>query len=320
MSRSRQVVCFASLLTVSAAAGGIARAADPSTGECLAATESSLSLRHQHRLREARAKALVCSAPSCPGDIREECSRRVGELNVAIPTIVFDVRDADGGDLIAVKVSMEGQLLTDHLDGTAVAIDPGPHTFTFESAGQPKVEKKLLIREGQKDWNEVVTLGTRKVAATPAPAPAPAPKPAPAPASPMMGAAEPLATPAPAVTVPNAPPPAPETSSDGHGHRVAAMVVGIVGIAAVGAGAYFSYLTHSLQTSVMNADTFNPSDDSSGHTAHTLQFVMYGAGAAALATAVILYAVAPSGHEHPAVALAPAIGPRLAGGTLEVRF
>jgi hypothetical protein len=316
MSRSRQVVCLASLVTVSAAAGGIARAADPSTGECLAATESSLSLRHQHRLREARAKALVCSAPSCPSDIRDECFRRVGEINVAIPTIVFDVRDADGGDLVSVKISMDGQLLTDHLDGTAVAIDPGPHTFSFESAGQPRAEKKLIIREGQKDRNEVVTLGTRKVAA--APAPSPAPKPAPAPALP--GAAEPLATPAPIVATPNPPPTAAETSSEGHGQRVAAVTVGIIGVAAVGAGVYFSYLTHSLENSVTNAPIFNPSDDSSGHTAHTLQFVMYGAGGAALATAVILYAVAPSSHEHPTVALAPAIGPRLAGGTLEVRF
>jgi hypothetical protein len=312
MSRFRRALAFASLLTVSTTAGGIARAAEPSTGECLAATESSLSLRHQHKLREARAKALVCSAPSCPGDIREECVRRVGELNVAIPTIVFDVRDADGADLVAVKVSMDGQLLTDHQDGTAVAIDPGPHTFTFEAAGQPRAEKKLIIREGQKDRNEAVTLGTRKLAAAPAPAPAPAPA--------SSAAGEPLATPAAVVATPIVPPPPPETSSDGHGQRVAAVTVGAIGIAAVGAGIYFSYLTHSLENSVTNAPTFNPSDDSSGHTAHTLQFVMYGAGAAALATAVILYAVAPSGHEQPTVALAPALGPRLAGGTLQVRF
>jgi len=317
MSRSYQVVFFTSLLTVSAAAGGIARAADPSTGECLAATESSLSLRHQHKLREARAKALVCSAPSCPTDIREECVRRVGEINAAIPTIVFDARDGDGGELVAVKVSMDGQLLTDHLDGSAVAIDPGPHTFTFEAARQPRAEKKLIIREGQKDRNEVVTLGTRKVAATPAPASAPAPAPA------LTGAAEPLGTPARVVTTPSPAPTAPETSGEGHGQRVAALVVGIVGVAAVGAGVYFSYLTHSLETSVTNAGTFNPSDDSSGHTAHTMQFVMYGAGAAALATAMIVYAVAPSGHEQPvapAVAIAPALGPHLAGGTLEVGF
>ncbi|HEY4394420.1 MAG TPA: hypothetical protein VGP64_10175 [Polyangia bacterium] len=313
MSRSRQVVCLASVLTVSAAAGGIARAADPSTGECLAATESSLSLRHQHKLRDARAKALICSAPSCPTDIREECARRVGEINVAIPTIVFDVRDADGGDLVAVKVSMDGQLLTDHLDGTAVAIDPGPHTFTFEAAGQPRAEKKLIIREGQKDRNEVVTVGTRKVAAAPVPAPARAPTPGPTSAA----AGEPLA--APGISAPSASPAPPDTSTEGHGQRVAAVTVGIVGVAAVGAGAYFSYLTHSLDNSVTNASTFSPSDDSSGHTAHTLQFVMYGAGAAALAAAVILYAVAPSGQEH-TVALAPAIGPRLAGGTLAVRF
>jgi hypothetical protein len=316
MSRSRHLVFFASLSTVSAAAAGIAHAADPSTGECLGATESSLTLRHQHKLREARAKALVCSAPSCPSDIREECVRRVGELNGAIPTIVFDVRDADGGDLVAVKVSMDGQLLTDHLDGSAVAIDPGPHTFSFEAAGQPHAEKKLIIREGQKDRNETITLGTRKVAAAPAPAPKPTPAPTPA----LSGAAEPLATPAPVITTPSPPPAAPATSGDGHGQRVAAVTVGIVGVAALGAGVYFSYLTHSLESSVTNAGMFNPSDDSSGHTAHMLQFVMYGAGAAALATAVILYAVAPTSHEQSSVALAPALGPHLAGGTLEVRF
>ena len=63
-----------------------ASAADPTTIDCLSATEGSLKLRSEHKLRSARAQLLVCASPSCPADIRTECARRVDEVNVAIPT------------------------------------------------------------------------------------------------------------------------------------------------------------------------------------------------------------------------------------------
>jgi len=60
-------------------------------------------------------------------------------------------------------VTLDGQPLTDSLDGAAISLDPGPHLFTFETAGQPKVSKQLLIREGEKDRRETVTFAAAAV-------------------------------------------------------------------------------------------------------------------------------------------------------------
>jgi hypothetical protein len=142
-----------------AAAPRFAEAADPTTADCLSASESSLTLRNQHKLREARAALLICSAPSCPADVRAECIRRVSEVNAGIPTIVFEAKDGSGNDLSAVRVTIDGQLLVERLEGTALSIDPGVHAFTFESAGQTTVSKQLVIREGEKERRERVIFG-----------------------------------------------------------------------------------------------------------------------------------------------------------------
>ena len=83
------------------------RAADPRIAECLAASEASLQSGAQHLLRTERNQLLVCSAASCPGDVRRECSRRVEEVNASIPTLIFEARDAAGQDLSAVKVTLD---------------------------------------------------------------------------------------------------------------------------------------------------------------------------------------------------------------------
>jgi len=164
MSRVVGTVLSSCALVVTALAALPARAADPTTADCLSASENSLSLRNQHKLREARAALLICAAPSCPADIRAECTRRVGEVNVAIPTIVFEAKDASGNDLSAVRVSMDGQLLIERLEGTALSIDPGVHGFMFETPGQSPVVKQLVIREGEKDRRELVAFGGAAVA------------------------------------------------------------------------------------------------------------------------------------------------------------
>ncbi len=137
----------------------------PTTAGCLAAAESSLALRSQHKLRDARAQLLICSAPSCPTDVRAECIRRVAEINTALPSVVFEAKDGDGNDLVEVTVTMDGQPLADRLDGPALVVDPGVHSFVFEASGQPAVRKQFVIREGDKDRRERITLGS--VAAVP---------------------------------------------------------------------------------------------------------------------------------------------------------
>jgi hypothetical protein len=219
-----------------------AHAADPTTADCLGASESSISLRNEHKLRAARAQLLVCAAPNCPADIRTECTRRVAEVNAAIPTIVFEVKDTSANDVSAVKVSMDGQLLAERLEGTSLSIDPGVHVFTFESAGQAKVEKQLVIRQGEKDRRERITVGG---AASTTPPAAAAPQAAPTTAE----------TTAPPVTTT---PTEPSSLQSGQPSRlgtqkIAAIVAAGVGVVGVGIGAVFGLQSMSKHNDASNA-------------------------------------------------------------------
>jgi hypothetical protein len=145
-----------------------ATASDPTTADCLAASEASLTARNEHRLRAARNQSLICAAQSCPADVRKECLRHVDELNPAIPTVIFDVKDASGHDLTAVRATMDGEVLAERLEGTPLAIDPGNHTFRFETVGQAPVTTQLVILESQKDRRESVVFGNPAAPPTPA--------------------------------------------------------------------------------------------------------------------------------------------------------
>jgi hypothetical protein len=47
-------------------------------------------------------------------------------------------------------VSVDGEALVNSLDGKSVMVDPGPHTFKFETAGAKSVSSTAVIREGEK--------------------------------------------------------------------------------------------------------------------------------------------------------------------------
>jgi hypothetical protein len=64
-------------------------------------------------------------------------------------SVVIRVTDADGSDVVAVRVRVDGALLTDTLDGRAIGVDPGQHVFRFE-AGKRVVNRTIVIREGER--------------------------------------------------------------------------------------------------------------------------------------------------------------------------
>jgi hypothetical protein len=111
-----------------------------------------------------------------------ECLRHVDEVNAQIPTIIFEAKDVSGRDLSAVKVTMDGEPIVERLEGTALSMDPGEHTFVFETAGQPAVTKQFLIQESQKERREEIDFGQPEVTPTtqgapPAQPPPPVPSP-----------------------------------------------------------------------------------------------------------------------------------------------
>jgi hypothetical protein len=248
MTASRRAASLAlvCVLVSLAIAQRTARAADPTTADCLAASESSLALRNQQKLREARAQLLICSAASCPADVRDECARRVAEVNASIPTIVFEAKDTAGNDLAAVKVTMDGQPIAERLAGTALSIDPGEHTFTFETAGQTTVQRKFVIREGDKGRRERIEFGALVATSVPAAAPSP-----------------PAAGPPSILASPSNPPPPSHASSLGT-QRILAIVAAGVGVVGLGVGTGYGIDAMSKHNAAHNACPSSQCSDSNG--------------------------------------------------------
>lgn len=121
------------------------------TGDCITAAEKAQTLRRAKKNVEARPQLLTCSRDVCPQQIRTDCTRWLSDLDTAMSTIVVHARDAEGHDLIDVKVFVDGQLLVPKLTGTSVPVDPGPHKFRFELPNGKSIEEDVLVAEGEKD-------------------------------------------------------------------------------------------------------------------------------------------------------------------------
>jgi hypothetical protein len=295
------VLLASSVLAVS----GVALA-DPTARECATASEDALGLRKQEKLKDAKDRLLVCSAATCPAEVRDECARRMTELTAALPSVVFDVKDAAGNDVSAVKVTMDGALLTDHLGGAATTVDPGEHTFRFEAAAQPAVEKKVVIHEGEKDRHVAVALGGGDVAVAAVPA----------------AAAPATATPA----APSTPPTSDQSdASTWSGQKTVAVVVAGVGVVGIVVGSIFGASAFSKWSDAKSAcgagcGSNDPAQTlrTDAQSAATLSTAGFAVGGVAIAGAALLWFTAPSGSGQ--VQVAPSVGAQSMGLTLRGAF
>jgi tetratricopeptide (TPR) repeat protein len=194
-----------------------------------------------------------------------------------------------------------------------------------KSMQRAEVEERIAALQKQVEEAERTSRSSAPAPAyVPAPVSPPAPSPEPVAAPPLPGqaaepaipaptpppaVAEPVAAAAPAyVQAPAAPPPSP-----GRGMRVAGIVLGAVGVAAIGAGVFLSLETDDYNSTVQNAPIYNPNFDDRGKLYNTLQWVGYGLGAGLLATGAVLYGMGVSAAKAGAVAVAPAVLPGGAG-------
>ncbi len=275
------------------------------TNKCIAANEDAIRFRAEHKFRQAREQAIVCAADTCPGAIREVCRKRVTDLDAAIPTIVFEVRDARGRDLDQVRVTMDGEPLVDRLDGTAIAVDPGDHAFAFEAADAPRLERHLLLFEGAKGRREVMTIEPQAAPVAPAP----------------------TTTPATAER---------EPSPHGLGTRkIVGLSVAGAGVVGVALGAVFGIETMSAWSSVKTAcgpggpgECTAPnrpsvtSDHDSARTDGTISTIAFVAGGVLVAGGLTVFfsGSRDASTAKPATAVAPLVGSRFAGMGLHGTF
>lgn len=265
----RRCTLFAALFLSILAAPATARA---DAAACIASSDDELALRKAGKLHDALKQLLACSAPACPAEIRTDCASRAAELDAATPSVVFIATDAAGNDLVDVHVSVDGTPIASRLDGSAVILDPGTHTIRFESAGQPPLEKMVLVSEGEKARRVSVVLG------------------------------------APTVPVEAAPPPVAPPPHRGLGtQRTMAIAAAGVGVVAAGIGAAFGVAassdwsdaksacsTKSCPSATRGSAESEHDDAVTAGAASTTAFIV---GAVGVAAGVVLWVTAPKGEK-----------------------
>lgn len=161
---------FVAMACVSMFAASQAKS-DEATAEdkraCISSHEKSQVSRHDGKLKEARELLLTCSRDMCPSVVRKDCSQWLDEVEEALPTVVVEGRGKKGEDVVEMKVYCDDKLLTEKLDGRALAVDPGPHVFRYELAGTKPRQESVLVREGQKNRKLSVDFGPKPTGGTP---------------------------------------------------------------------------------------------------------------------------------------------------------
>jgi hypothetical protein len=94
-----------------------------------------------------------------------------------------------------------------------------------------------------------------------------------------------------------------------------AWLIGITGVGALAAGGVFTYMAHTKAVDL--GSKYDPAKDTQRKNYAIGAGVCYGVGGAALLTAIIIGATGGSSGQ---VALAPAVGPGIAGATLNGSF
>ena len=117
--------------------------------DCVTASEKAQSLRDDRKFIKAREQFLTCARDVCPAAVKKDCGDQVADLDKRMPSVVVRAKDKSGQDLVAVKVTSDGAPLTEQLDGRAIPLDPGVHTFRLEAEGNEPIEQKIVLAEGE---------------------------------------------------------------------------------------------------------------------------------------------------------------------------
>ena len=247
---------------------------------CVAASEKGQQLRSAGKLVEAREQFNLCGRADCPKLIQQDCTNWMGEVLASLPSVVPGAKDRKGRDIVEARLTIDGKLATDTLDGKPIVLDPGVHTFVFEprgaaAGGAPAVQEQVVVKPGEKNRIVSVTFATGNDGAA-----------GPAEGAPARAPEQPVAA---------------STSSP----PIAAYVLGGLGIVALGAAGVMGLLANSDARDLRDtcAPNCNQADVDAIQTRYTIGGVTAGIGGALLVTGVVLFIVHGSGSSRTGSAL-----------------
>jgi serine/threonine-protein kinase len=122
----------------------------PTAEQCIDANETAQRLTRAGSLGPAQEQVEICLDSACPEPIRADCGELEKQIRMSMPTVVFEAHDKSGATVTAVKVTMDGKVIAEKLDGSPLYVTPGKHTFEFESPGLPRTSKTLVFNAGDK--------------------------------------------------------------------------------------------------------------------------------------------------------------------------
>jgi hypothetical protein len=114
---------------------------------CLAAYEQAQVARNASKFADARVSLRACAQEQCPGLVRTDCVEWLADLEKLYPSVVYDAY-VDGRQVLDAHAYADGALVTDHIDGRAIPMEPGRHVFRIEVPGFPASEQVIVLSEG----------------------------------------------------------------------------------------------------------------------------------------------------------------------------
>ena len=131
---------------------------------CIAAAEGGQDLRTDGKLRAAREKFVACASATCPDAIRKDCTQFLSDVEASLPSIVVTATGPDGSDLYEVRMLIDGEVVSQKLDGKAIAVDPGRHRVRVEASGGTHAEVDVVLAEGDKNRKVHIAFPREKAA------------------------------------------------------------------------------------------------------------------------------------------------------------
>jgi hypothetical protein len=290
-------------LALALALGSRSASAEVTKDQCVDANTRAQSLRREGKFGAARDQLALCMNTRCPEVVQDDCTQRFDELERAQPTLVFDVKDSTGQDVLLVHVSIDGLRISEPLDGRALVVDPGEHAFTFDVPGEPPVTRRFVLKEGEKARRERIVVTAAASRTWPSEA----------------STLKPSATPA--------------DASPGPTQRTAGLVLGAAGLVGIAGGAVFGALTIDDSSNARSecrssANCANHEQAVVDHdravTAGTISTVAFLVGSTLLASGIVVWLTSPRRAEPPsglaAIRLSPTVAPTVTGLTLTGGF
>ncbi len=133
------------------------RAAADAADQCIAESETGQRLLLGRHFVASRPHLVACGRAACPPAVVHDCVERLQQAEASLATVLPLAKRADGSTEERASVVVDEAGRPSRIDGVAIDVDPGPHTFRFVLPGAGDVTLRVLVVEGARRQEVIAT-------------------------------------------------------------------------------------------------------------------------------------------------------------------